>query len=247
MARKMRHIMNRFRAALGLPLIKPHGLHAHNDEHNDIHPHPHHHEHHDVMNLRPHHQFGDDAPFVVESELLRPDQSDSFFARFGHAMQTLSPWESRAITFVLGLGLGSLLRMFIVLAIVIVRGRRACRARGGRRFGARRCGRGHGRDAEADAAAIAEPLMLSDPPAYSDEVEEKPKVVEEASAKAVIETVEPDAVGTLQIHWKSTNGTLHVTPASEFRQEHPQQLIDFYESNLKWVPAEEELDSETHQ
>jgi len=51
----------------------------------------------------------------------------SFLHRLHRAMTVLSPWEGRAISFVLGCGLGVLIRMFYVLVLVIVRARKTNR------------------------------------------------------------------------------------------------------------------------
>jgi len=45
----------------------------------------------------------------------------SFFSRVHFALMTLGPWEGRAVAFVLGCGLGVLLRMLWVLTVVAVR------------------------------------------------------------------------------------------------------------------------------
>lgn len=117
-----------------------------------------------------------------------------------------SPWETRAVTFVLGLGLGALLRMFIVLGIVLIRGRRACRA--GRRCGARRglCRRRLAQDPELDGTTA---VLGPAPPAYSDMIDEKPKVVDvvpvmsEAPKEAIKEvlTVAIGDSGDLEVWW----------------------------------------------
>lgn len=52
-------------------------------------------------------------------------QEDEFSMRLLRAVAQLRPWEATAISFVLGCGLGVLLRMFFVIGILIVRGRRA--------------------------------------------------------------------------------------------------------------------------
>ncbi|KAF8608831.1 hypothetical protein BDV93DRAFT_602717 [Ceratobasidium sp. AG-I] len=67
---------------------------------------PTHHRHH----MRPHRVH---APFTV---------------RLAHALSTLGPWEGRAVSFVLGCGVGVLLRMLFVFAVLIVRASRARRA-----------------------------------------------------------------------------------------------------------------------
>lgn len=50
----------------------------------------------------------------------------SFWDRVHHALNQLGPWEGITVVFVLGCGLGVLLRMFFVLAVLLVRARRAC-------------------------------------------------------------------------------------------------------------------------
>jgi hypothetical protein len=45
----------------------------------------------------------------------------SFFVRIQNAIMSLGPWEGRAVAFVLGCGIGVLLRMFFVLSIVLYR------------------------------------------------------------------------------------------------------------------------------
>jgi hypothetical protein len=44
-----------------------------------------------------------------------------FFNRIHHALMTLGPWEGRAVAFVLGCGIGVLLRMFWVLTVIAYR------------------------------------------------------------------------------------------------------------------------------
>ncbi|KAG8922144.1 hypothetical protein FRC00_007786 [Tulasnella sp. 408] len=53
-------------------------------------------------------------------------REQSFWDRFQHALNQLGPWEGTAVTFVLGCGLGVLLRMFFVMGVLLVRARRAC-------------------------------------------------------------------------------------------------------------------------
>jgi len=131
---------NAFRQALGLPLIEssPHGHHHHPTA--VVHPtmvvhptavvtpptivrffpngtdgmtkggehvkvvHPHHHHHHG-------HHRGMRANLAHES----------FLTRVHFALMTLGPWEGRAVAFVLGCGLGVLLRMMWVLAVISYR------------------------------------------------------------------------------------------------------------------------------
>ncbi|KAF7325198.1 F-box domain-containing protein [Mycena kentingensis (nom. inval.)] len=74
---------------------------------------PHVHAHHAHHKHRPHH--------------LRPHGAEqpSFLMRFHYALMSLGPWEGRAVAFVLGCGIGVLLRMFFVLTVLAVRGCRA--------------------------------------------------------------------------------------------------------------------------
>ena len=65
-----------------------------------IHPHRHHHHPH------PHHAH------------FRPH---SFTGRLEKALLTLGPWEGRLVAFVIGCGIGSLLRMFFVLSVIAYR------------------------------------------------------------------------------------------------------------------------------
>ncbi|KAG8906682.1 hypothetical protein FRB99_006383 [Tulasnella sp. 403] len=51
--------------------------------------------------------------------------SQAFAFRLSRALSLLGPWEGRAISFVLGCGLGVLCRMFFVLILVLVRMKRA--------------------------------------------------------------------------------------------------------------------------
>lgn len=44
-----------------------------------------------------------------------------FLARIHRSLMNLGPWEGRAVAFVLGCGIGVLLRMFFVLAVVVYR------------------------------------------------------------------------------------------------------------------------------
>ncbi|KAG8891210.1 hypothetical protein FRC01_014837, partial [Tulasnella sp. 417] len=53
-------------------------------------------------------------------------REQSFWDRVQHALDQLGPWEGTAVSFVLGCGLGVLLRMFFVLGVLLVRARRAC-------------------------------------------------------------------------------------------------------------------------
>ncbi|TDL25942.1 hypothetical protein BD410DRAFT_783942, partial [Rickenella mellea] len=48
-------------------------------------------------------------------------QHRNFLGRLHHALMILGPWEGRILAFVIGCGIGSLLRMFWVLAVVSFR------------------------------------------------------------------------------------------------------------------------------
>ena len=114
-----------------------------------------------------------------------------------------SPWESWAVTFVLGCGLGAILRMFVVLGIILLRGRP----------GGRRCvWNCYPAEAEAPVPAPAEAA----PPAYTDKVDEKSQIystMEESTATTVesqkereddvqeIETIEKAENQTLMVYW----------------------------------------------
>jgi hypothetical protein len=63
---------------------------------------------------RPHHHHGHHGHHRHGGHLYEA----SFFRRLHIALMTLGPWEGRAFAFVLGCGIGVLLRMFWVLAVV---------------------------------------------------------------------------------------------------------------------------------
>jgi len=65
--------------------------------------------HHHRHNMRPQHHR---TPFMI---------------RLSYALASLGPWEGRAVSFVLGCGLGVLLRMLFVFGVLIVRSVRAQR------------------------------------------------------------------------------------------------------------------------
>jgi len=48
-------------------------------------------------------------------------REQDFLARVQNAIMSLGPWEGRAVAFVLGCGIGVLLRMFFVLSVVLYR------------------------------------------------------------------------------------------------------------------------------
>jgi len=54
----------------------------------------------------------------------------TFAGRLHKALMTLGPWEGRAMAFVIGCGIGSLIRMFWVLVILALRPSSACPAEG---------------------------------------------------------------------------------------------------------------------
>ncbi|KAF8624616.1 hypothetical protein AX15_005771 [Amanita polypyramis BW_CC] len=84
----------------GQPL---HGHHPHHDPHHPDHHHePHHHHKHKTHNFR----ICRNAPFLK---------------RLSFALMTLGPWEGRVMAFVLGCGIGVLMRMFWVLTVIIFR------------------------------------------------------------------------------------------------------------------------------
>lgn len=135
-------ISNSFRKALGWPLIEPHHHHAHahpylkvdqggernyvkakilpfigtpvsfigGDPWRENVPEPHRHH-------GPHHHVSASS----SSGPLMPVSGGSFMTRLHYSLLNLGTWEGRAVAFVLGCGIGVLLRMFWVLAVVFIR------------------------------------------------------------------------------------------------------------------------------
>jgi len=127
MHEKAIEVSNAFRQALGLPLIEV--------EHPTVHDAKMHHGPVYIRPLRIDH--GDESD---ESEgrirIIPAGQAaayrhmkhhphdfhrGSFMNRVHRALMTLGPWEGRAVAFVLGCGIGVLLRMFFVLTVVVYR------------------------------------------------------------------------------------------------------------------------------
>ncbi|KAL1743786.1 hypothetical protein HDZ31DRAFT_40159 [Schizophyllum fasciatum] len=125
-------ISNAFRQALGMPLIEmAHaGAHPYDGPRRHDGPHHHHGEGHHAMRpdgpemrimaggkgedgemRMPHHQHHHHRIHFHHEEV-------SFLRRVHFALMTLGPWEGRAVAFVLGCGIGVLLRMLWVLAVV---------------------------------------------------------------------------------------------------------------------------------
>jgi len=97
-------LSNAFRHALGMPLVEASAaIPVHGEVHilpipfpqNNVMPHNGHHGHH--------------------------KHRKSFFGRIHKAIKALGPWEGRAVSFVLGCGIGVLLRMFWVLSVLAYR------------------------------------------------------------------------------------------------------------------------------
>jgi len=108
-------LSNAFRQAVGLPLIAyhhkgamegPHHAHGHHVHAHEHHHHRHHGKHH-------HGRMGAHGHKVLNEE--------PFFPRLHFALMALGPWEGRAVAFVLGCGIGVLLRMMWVLLVVTLR------------------------------------------------------------------------------------------------------------------------------
>jgi len=226
MKKKMRLLMNKLRVALGLPIVE-YGYH-HRQTQDAPYPHPHH-----------THLHGMDELESVEAGFGQyANTGEPFVVRFTRAVGTLSPWESRAVTFVLGMGLGVLIRMLVVFAILIVRGRKAGRFCERRR--ARLAARLAAREAAIAAATNANAIA---PPAYTDApADEKLPLVEVSDEKSLrgkvadVYTVEANSNGGLDIIWKHVDNSVHVSPASEFHAQCPEKLLEFYEGNLKFRP-----------
>jgi hypothetical protein len=86
----------------------------------------------------------------------------SFFGRLHRAFLTLSPWEGRALSFVVGCGIGVLLRMLYVFSVLAYR----C-------FFVQPRLRPEDRQEEerapaTDATAEQQPLMQAPPPEYNE-------------------------------------------------------------------------------
>lgn len=136
-------ITNFFRGAFGWPLKEPPFHHPHHPHHPHPHPHhgkhhkehpgKHHNEHHGNHHKGPEGEHGGEDHFPTLLPIVTttaPNPYSHQFHRFEHsnfgvrlhrALMALGPWEGRALAFVLGCGIGVLLRMFWVLAVVSVR------------------------------------------------------------------------------------------------------------------------------
>jgi len=138
------HLSNKFRQALGLPIIEAYAKAE---------------VEHDLVHIMPHPFIG--APVRLEGEIPvryhdhpdHPNHPDhphkhhrhhkhhkhhkhikhikkhikAFLKRIHTALLALGPWEGRAVAFVLGCGIGVLLRMFWVISVIafrMIRGRR---------------------------------------------------------------------------------------------------------------------------
>ncbi|PPR04406.1 hypothetical protein CVT26_004231 [Gymnopilus dilepis] len=178
MRQKSVEVSNAFRQFLGLPLI-------------DAHPHPHH------VAILPVgapfiHPEGQDPPSVVEYKVIHASNSSidrphhrhgkfphhqmwkkqPFTERLNHALLHLGRWEGRAVAFVLGCGIGVLLRLVWVLGIVMYRAVR------GRR------GDDHEYTEVAFIEEYDEPAMQSPPPIYVYPVDEKVAIRVDEDPKA---------------------------------------------------------------
>jgi len=99
----------------------------------------------------------------------------SFPARINRALTSLGPWEGRAVAFVLGCGIGVLLRMIFVLAILSVR---AIRSRREAQTDYYHAGHAYERLEEDGAEIEHAHLIFVAPPEYADE---KPAVIPNSS------------------------------------------------------------------
>jgi len=221
LVQSFRYIINKIRAAFGLPVT---------------------HYHHKPEWGRKHYRLKlkeDGSRVIEEVDTL---SSQPFSTRFKHAMRSLSPWESWAVTFVLGCGLGAILRMFVVFGIILFRGRP----------GGRRC---MWKCSPAEAEVPVPVLVEAAPPAYTDKVDDKSQIYStvEGSATTTVEshkepkddvqeivTVEKAENQTLMVYWKHVDGGERVNAASEFHEMYPRKLLAFYEANLKWRRDDEE-------
>ncbi|KIJ95126.1 hypothetical protein K443DRAFT_337558 [Laccaria amethystina LaAM-08-1] len=177
---KTLEIANFFRAALGWPLKEPAPHHHHGKHH---HKHGKHHDDHDHHRHGKHHhhkgpegkQGGPMSADVFTHHGKFEHEATSFGMRLHRALMSLGPWEGRAMAFVLGCGIGVLLRMFWVFAIVMIRvvgGNRTCQY--------------------IPVAVRAEDLMVP-PPNYVFEDVKTPVVVGDVKTPVVLEEVKKTA------------------------------------------------------
>ncbi|KEP55435.1 putative transmembrane protein [Rhizoctonia solani 123E] len=90
----------------------------------------------------------------------------SFMYRLSHALMMLGPWEGRALSFVLGCGLGAILRMLFVFGVLIVRSMRCQRQQQPIALE---------EDTVIFVADIKEPIVVEALPAYADKTDEVPQ------------------------------------------------------------------------
>lgn len=108
------NISNSFRKMFGLPLVEAYHKDAPKRPHGD-----------DTARILPFIPIGN--AMDMQRGHGRPHfhhqfhQEQDFFVRIQNAIMSLGPWEGRAVAFVLGCGIGVLLRMFFVLSVVVYR------------------------------------------------------------------------------------------------------------------------------
>jgi len=126
-------IGNCFRKALGWPLIEvEHHRHHHHHHHHGQPPHDEKdkHEEDGLVGILPfphdnwvggmaHGHPGDELEHKEHRHFYK--HHGSFLSRLHHSLMNLGHWEGRAVAFVIGCGIGVLIRMFWVLAIVSYR------------------------------------------------------------------------------------------------------------------------------
>jgi len=113
-------ISNAFRKILGLPLIEAHArppMDGEKEVHNGL------------VRIMPMPFIG--TPVDEQGEMQKgpyrhhhhqhKHHKGSFMRRIHHALMSLGPWEGRAVAFVIGCGIGVLLRMVWVMAIITYR------------------------------------------------------------------------------------------------------------------------------
>ncbi|KAJ8487074.1 hypothetical protein ONZ45_g14452 [Pleurotus djamor] len=123
-------VSNAFRKALGLPLIENNpNLHRISPVHNGQHDNPYNLPA-DVLRGATVHAIAMDnndgavIPHHRHHGFHQRIKESSYLTRLHYALTILGPWEGRAVAFVLGCGIGVLLRMFWVLAILSYRSMR---------------------------------------------------------------------------------------------------------------------------
>jgi len=222
MAQRVREITNKLREAFGLPLIEA--------------------SYPSISAAEEAHILPYETREHVKLHRSRR-RAQTFLRRLRRSVAALSPWEGRALSFVLGCGIGALLRMFFVFTVLIFRSLRSSR----------------GSSIQLDDQSyddLPQLIPIGSPPAYWDLKTDVVSDMKDVGVGSDATSVEPtkhswddivDRVTTvdqtpegLQVYWIRADGMECVSSASLFAQMCPKKLIAFYESNLEWSGQDEE-------